>query len=89
MPPPEREHADELVVRAALCEDLTADEQDRLDADPDLQARVAELAEVVEVAREAPPDDATDQNLDRLWSGIAAEAFGDGDGPTHQGRPPR
>lgn len=76
MPPAERHDADDLVVRAALGEQLTDDERERLEADPQLQDEVAEFAEIVELAREAPDDIASAGRLDHLWDGIAAEAFG-------------
>lgn len=87
MPPPAERDADDLVVRAALGEPLTDDEQRWLDADPDLQARVAEFAEVIDLARTAPDEVASDAQIDHLWEGIAAEAFGHAEDPgAHTGR---
>jgi anti-sigma-K factor RskA len=68
--------ADDLVVRAALGEELTGDERRRLEDDPDLQERVAEFEEIVDLARSDPDAVASDATVDHLWSGIAAEAFG-------------
>lgn len=76
MPPAERHDADDLVVRAALGEQLTDDERQRLEADPQLRGDVAEFAQIVELARDAPDDIAPAGALDHLWDGIAAEAFG-------------
>lgn len=75
----DRPDADDLVVRAALGEPLTAEERDQLDADPALQDEVARLSEVVALAEEAPEDVVDDASLDHLWAGIAAQAFGDTD----------
>ena len=69
--------ADDLVVRAALGEPLSEDEQQWLDDDPTLQARVEEFVEIVDLARSAPEAVASNEEIDHLWAGIAAEAFGD------------
>ena len=74
--PPADHDADDLVVRAALGEPLTEDEQAWLDEDPALQERVAEFVEIVDLARSAPDEVASDEQIDHLWAGIAAEAFG-------------
>ncbi len=76
MPPPADRDADDLVVRAALGEPLSEDEQQWLDADPELQAQVAEFVEIIDLARTAPDEVASDAQIDHLWEGIAAEAFG-------------
>lgn len=76
MPPPAERDVDDLVVRAALGEPLTDDEQRWLDADPQLQAQVAEFVEIIDLARSAPEEVASDAQIDHLWEGIAAEAFG-------------
>ena len=77
--PPADHDADDLVVRAALGEPLTDEERHLLEAHPDLQERVAEFVEIVDLARSAPEEVASDEEIDHLWAGIAAEAFGDDD----------
>lgn len=76
MPPADRPDVDEVLVRAALGEPLTAEEQAVLDADPALRAEAESLREVVELAQSAPGAVEPEGGLDHLWDGIAAEAFG-------------
>ena len=93
MPPPADRDADDLVVRAALGEPLSDDEQRWLDVDPDLRTRVAEFVEVIDLARTAPDEVASDDQIEHLWQGIAAETVGDhvgrdAGGPTDAGAGP-
>lgn len=77
MPPADRHDTDDLVVRAALGEPLTDAEQERLDEDPGLREEVAQMAEIVTLAQDAPEQVAPARTLEHLWDGIAAEAFGE------------
>lgn len=79
MAPADRPETDDLVVRAALGEPLSAQEQALLEADADLQAEVAAFREVADLARSAPDEVAATPAIDHLWEGIAAEAFDDRD----------
>lgn len=76
MPPADRPDVDEVLVRAALGEPLSAEEQAVLDGDPALRAEADSLREVVELAQSAPEAVEPEGGLGHLWDGIAAEAFG-------------